>query len=582
MARNTKGYVKGSPKGGSGGSVRVVREPSTTGYVKGVKGGKRGTVRKVGTPAPVTDTSAAPGQQFPTSSPASSPATTTSAPRKRAPGRSRQQSRILRDIEKRAQTRSRTPKPPKAYKAPKQAKASVPKPASPQPVKVAKQTAPPKTPKPAVRKQSAATAVMSSVPGKGPKVTQQKRKAARKELRQAKKAVRRSRTATRLPGLDTPEQQKVARTVLNTGKKMGATRKELLAAAQTGIVESGGFKNLSYGDADSEGWRQERRMYYPDPTNVKASAKRFFEESIGDTGGSRGKGMTAGQLAQTIQASAYPERYDEVKPEANAIVKAWERGKADPKAVKELKAAKKEAKELGLKVSGPGKAPKKVVTRYKAIDKAAKALEKAEVPYVYGGGHEVGTPKNPKAGLDCSSSTVWVLNKAGVKIPNIVSGEFGNHLPAGPGAVTVFYNPSHVFMRIGDRYYGTSRSNPNSGPGFIDTPSDEYLSQYNVAHVPGLGKKQALQLGIKPGDFSSAPGITFSEGGSTATVDPGAAVEQGKPGFSDKPIKLTRQQKVNRTNRKLRNLGVGVSTTGTSQPSTSTLDELEKKYGLAA
>lgn len=49
------------------------------------------------------------------------------------------------------------------------------------------------------------------------------------------------------------------------------------AAAQTAIVESG-IRNLSGGDADSAGWRQERASLYKNPTNVKAAARRFYRE----------------------------------------------------------------------------------------------------------------------------------------------------------------------------------------------------------------------------------------------------------------------------------------------------------------
>jgi hypothetical protein len=149
--------------------------------------------------------------------------------------------------------------------------------------------------------------------------------AVRKDLRQGKKT---------LPGLDT-EQTKVAAKVLSTGLKAGATRKELLASAETGLVESG-MRNLNYGDADSLGWRQERTSQYgvKNATNVKGGAQRFFQESVSDTGGSRGKGQTAGQLAQTIQGSAFPERYDQVKPQAKPIVKAFLKGQAPEKTKK--------------------------------------------------------------------------------------------------------------------------------------------------------------------------------------------------------------------------------------------------------
>lgn len=407
------------------------------------------------------------------------------------------------------------------------------------------------------------------------------------ELRRLRSKARSSNAP--LPGLDA-EQTKVARKVLKTGRKVGADRKELLSAAETGLVESG-FRNLPGGDADSAGWRQERQSLYPTgaqgPTNVKAAASRYFQEAKTDTGGARGRGQTAGELAQTIQASAFPERYDEHRPEAAAILNAFEKGGLKPAQRKELRKVTKEAQKLGLKVGARGKvgpAPPKVVTRYKAIKKLAKGIEKLNIPYIYGGGHNGGMP-DPSEGLDCSSSTVYLLRKAGYDVPNITSGEFGNYFPSGPGAVTIFYNPTHVFLRIGNDYWGTSAGDSgNGGLGRHPAPSADYLKQYSVAHVPGLGKKQALQLGFTNlgggGPSESFPGITLSENGTTATVTESAEV--GKPGFSQKPIGLTPLQNFRQTKKLLKDLGVGESSTTTSQSSGSVLKELEKKYKVAA
>lgn len=265
--------------------------------------------------------------------------------------------------------------------------------------------------------------------------------------------------------------------------------------------------------------------------------------------------------------------------------------RAGRKATPELREARKAARKAGLRVGAGGKvgpAPRKVVTRYRAIKHWAGELEKARIGYVYGGGHNGGMP-DPAEGLDCSSSTVWVLRKAGIDIPNIVSGDFGRYLKPGPGAVTVFYNPGHVFMRIGDRYFGTSRSNPGSGPGFIEPPSQDYLAGYNVAHVPGLGRKEAIQLGIDipaggtPMDASTFPGMTLSSSGTTAHINDGAGVtKKGRPGFSSKPIRLTPLQRLNRNKRKLRQLGVPLGGTKSREPDTHpVLQEMIDKYGSA-
>jgi len=391
--------------------------------------------------------------------------------------------------------------------------------------------------------------------------------------------------ASSLPGL-TAQQSKVARTVLRRGVKAGATKKELLAAAETGLVEAPYFANPAGGDADSEGWRQERSMYYPNPRNVKASADRFFQESISDTGGARGKGQTAGELAQTIQASAYPERYDAVKPEANAIVKAFKRGGLKPAQQRELAQTQVKARKLGLNVSGASKvgpAPPKVVTRFKAIKAAAGALTKRHIPYVWGGGH--GSIESAPTGLDCSGAVSWVLNKAGILKTPLTSGSMGEVLKSGPGAVTVFYNAGHTFMKIGNEYWGTSVGDSGAGGlGPHPAPSASYLAQYSVGHVPGLGKKQALQLGFSPTASESFPGMTLSASGTTATVDTSATATRDRPGFSKSPIELTPNQKAHRTLKKLAQLGAGINADkqAVTEDKGAILKELEKTYGKRA
>lgn len=270
------------------------------------------------------------------------------------------------------------------------------------------------------------------------------------------------------------------------------------------------------------------------------------------------------------------------------------KGSVPPRLARRAKDVRAEAARLGLRHSAPkgivGPPPKKVLTRFKAIKKLAHGIEKMEVPYVYGGGHNGGMP-DPSEGLDCSSSTVYLLRKAGIDVPNITSGEFGNYFPSGPGAVTIFYNPTHVFLRIGNEYWGTSAGDSGSGGlGKHPAPSPEYLAQYNVAHVPGLGKKQALQLGftnlaggsggVNPAAF---PGMTISPDGTSATISPGQGGKQGKPGFSKRPIQLTPLQRYNRNKRKLRAIGLPLGSKAKQrQPQTHpVLQELIEKYGSA-
>jgi len=468
------------------------------------------------------------------------------------------------------------------------------------------------------RKLPASTAILASdkaaqaPPNPKLKGTPEERKEARQAVRQAKKEVRASRApqSLRIGMIQTPEQERNLRTVLSTGEEDDATRKEKLAATETGLVESYGFKNLKGGDADSEGWRQERRMYYPEPTNVRKGAENFYDEAKTDPSIPGGGGETSGQLAQTVQGSAFPERYEEHSAEAKAILNAFEGSKPSRKALKNLAAAKKEAKDLGLKVGGGGvgPAPPKLVKRTVVAETAMKEIEGE--PYVWGGGHG----SFDEAGKDCSGAVGYVLHKVepNVMTAPLTSGDMGSVLKPGPGALTVYYNAGHTFLSYVNKkgetiYWGTSVGDSGAGGlGPHPAPSAEYLSEYNVGHVPGMGRKQALQLGAEPGSFTSAgststpgtfssqPGMTFSEGGTVATISEGAgAKKNGKPGFSDKPIELTPFQQLTKRVKKLQSLGVDVQLPGheskaeaANKPGDSSLHQqlaaLESKYSVGA
>lgn len=114
------------------------------------------------------------------------------------------------------------------------------------------------------------------------------------------------------------EQERVLDVILGVGRDEHATAKELKAAVETGWVESK-LRNLRYGDADSQGWRQERRSLYPDPTSVVHSARRFFREARAR----RGKYGTAGALAAAVQRPRADKRglYQDVSGLADELLR---------------------------------------------------------------------------------------------------------------------------------------------------------------------------------------------------------------------------------------------------------------------
>jgi cell wall-associated NlpC family hydrolase len=112
-----------------------------------------------------------------------------------------------------------------------------------------------------------------------------------------------------------PEQTRIAKQLIHIGKKKHVGGRAIVTALVTGLQESG-LKNLPIGAESSGGWRQERAIYYPDPTNVHDSAERFYKE-LKERGGSG----SIGEEAQAAQRSAYPSAYQPHVGEAREILK---------------------------------------------------------------------------------------------------------------------------------------------------------------------------------------------------------------------------------------------------------------------
>lgn len=111
------------------------------------------------------------------------------------------------------------------------------------------------------------------------------------------------------------EQSTVA-TAYSTAKSMGASDKVMLALFEAAIVESG-FRNVSYGDQDSVGYLQQRPSQgWPNPMDVATATRSFVNKAMPIAG----KYATAGQLAQAVQRSAFPLKYDAMKAPASTLL----------------------------------------------------------------------------------------------------------------------------------------------------------------------------------------------------------------------------------------------------------------------
>jgi len=119
----------------------------------------------------------------------------------------------------------------------------------------------------------------------------------------------------------TAEQKKIAREIVRRGRRAGASPMEVESAIETGLVESG-LRNLPGGDADSQGWRQERASLYKDPRNLGASIDRYFRET--KAAKAKGKYKNSGELAAAVQRPRADLRgkYEQRDQDAGAILRA--------------------------------------------------------------------------------------------------------------------------------------------------------------------------------------------------------------------------------------------------------------------
>jgi len=103
-----------------------------------------------------------------------------------------------------------------------------------------------------------------------------------------------------------------------TATSLGATDKVMLALFEAGLVESD-FENLNHGDLDSLGYLQQRASQgWPSPRDVPTATRSFVTRAL--TYEKNHPNVSAGAVAQGVQISAYPARYDMRAVEAKALI----------------------------------------------------------------------------------------------------------------------------------------------------------------------------------------------------------------------------------------------------------------------
>lgn len=118
----------------------------------------------------------------------------------------------------------------------------------------------------------------------------------------------------------TSSQREIARRALRKAKQLGASPREQKALIEAGLVESN-LQNLNYGERDSLGFLQQRpSMGWGSGSqvrNIEHATTKFIQGAKAKNKG----GGSAGQLAQAVQISAFPERYDQRSKDAESILK---------------------------------------------------------------------------------------------------------------------------------------------------------------------------------------------------------------------------------------------------------------------
>lgn len=119
---------------------------------------------------------------------------------------------------------------------------------------------------------------------------------------------------------DEPDPE-VLKVVYRTGGELGVIDRVLLAGFEAGVVESN-MNNLDCGDRDSLGVFQQRPSQgWGTPEQIRDvsyASKAFFTRAIRVAADN--PDLSAGQVAQAVQVSACPDRYDAVEGTARELI----------------------------------------------------------------------------------------------------------------------------------------------------------------------------------------------------------------------------------------------------------------------
>lgn len=129
-----------------------------------------------------------------------------------------------------------------------------------------------------------------------------------------------------MPNTWSPEQLGNAKIIMQVGRSLGASDRDITIALMAGWQESQ-LRNVHYGDRDSLGLFQQRGGWASaaDRLDPVKSARMFF--TGGNEPGTRGlldfsnrNSWSLGQAAQRVQVSAFPDAYDKWEDESKGML----------------------------------------------------------------------------------------------------------------------------------------------------------------------------------------------------------------------------------------------------------------------
>lgn len=159
----------------------------------------------------------------------------------------------------------------------------------------------------------------------------------------------------------------------------------------------------------------------------------------------------------------------------------------------------------------------KIVQQCERLDQLNPPYKEVHYPFQY----------NPPT-MDCSYAVSLVLHLAGYDLGNypLVSGEFETWGEPGPGQVTIWAGPTHVFFQFANQCWAWSCEGcvngwqPHNNYGEPPTVDGPYVAR----HPPGLSGTASH---VEPGNTATGPGTTGGSGGSylgVSTTSKAAAI----------------------------------------------------------